>query len=277
MKYFELQITISPFNNEINEILIAHFSEIGLDNFFENNDGFNAYLNEEPDLSLIKPIIEAFSNDNFQIIYKISEIQSKNWNEEWEKNIQPLVIDDKCLIYTSFHSNLPKCEHEILIDPKMSFGTGHHQTTEMMVKYILELDFTNKKVIDAGCGTGILAILASKKGADEVIAFDYDDNCVENSLENVQKNNTHNIQVMKADENSVFENKVDIILANINRNVLINYEKMFSKLLNKNGTLLLSGFYEEDIPVLFQAYSNDFNMISKKTLNNWSSIMLQKN
>lgn len=276
MKYFELELTISPFNNEINEILIAQFSEIGYDNFFENNEGFKAYLNERPDVNLFIPLIKIFNNENCKIDFKINEIESKNWNEEWEKTIQPLVIDGKCLIYTSFHANLPKCEYEILIDPKMSFGTGHHQTTEMMVQYILETDFTNKVVLDAGCGTGILAILASKRGATKVVAFDYDDNCVENCLENVQKNNVNNIHVIKADENSIFKEKIDVILANINRNVLVNYYDMFSGLLNKNGIIVLSGFYTEDVSYLNDIYSKTFKLLSEKENSNWSSLMFQK-
>ncbi|OFX61500.1 MAG: hypothetical protein A2046_06655 [Bacteroidetes bacterium GWA2_30_7] len=276
MKFFEIQVHIFPFENEINEILIAYFSELDFDNFIENDDGFSAYSNIKPDTSLIDSIIDKYAPKNLKIKYQINEIDNKNWNEEWEKNIQPLVINDKCLIYTSFHSNLPKCEYEILIDPKMSFGTGHHQTTEMMVKYILETDFTNKTVLDAGCGTGILAILASKRGASELVAFDYDDICVENSMENVQKNKINNISILKADENHVFDRKFDIILANINRNVLLSYSKMFSDLLNKEGKIVMSGFYEDDIKILNNTYSENFKLISKKSLNNWSSIMLQK-
>ena len=193
--------------------------------------------------------IQILNSEEFEINFTFNEIEQTNWNEEWEKNFNPIVVDDVCSVRAPFHEK-PNTEYDIIIEPKMSFGTGHHETTHMMIQHILKNDFTNKSVLDMGCGTGVLAILAEIKGAKPIDAVDYDNWCYLNSLENVERNNCKNITVIEGDASVLKGKKYDIIIANINRNILLNDMETYVSCLNKGGLLFLSGFYNDDIPVI---------------------------
>ena len=229
------------------DILIAELGEAGFESFVENEGGLSAYIPKTDWNEQILQDVEILSSDEFEISYTIEEIEQTNWNETWEQNFNPIIVDDVCSIRAPFHEK-PNTFYDIVIEPKMSFGTGHHETTKMMVQHILKNDFTNKSVLDMGCGTGILAILAEMKGAKPIDAVDYDNWCYLNSLENVERNECKHITVLEGDATLLNHRTYNIILANINRNILLNDIKIYAGCLNKNGMLFLSGFYKNDIP-----------------------------
>ncbi|MCL4152991.1 UNVERIFIED_CONTAM: hypothetical protein GTU68_028847, partial [Idotea baltica] len=204
--------------------------------------------------------------------YTREEIEQVNWNSEWEKNFTPIEVDELVSIRAPFHPN-PNLKYDIVIEPKMSFGTGHHETTHMMVQHLLKMDLTNKKVLDMGCGTGILAILAEMKGATPLDAIDIDNWCYLNSIENVERNNCKHISVYEGDASLLINKKYDVIIANINRNILLNDIKIYADCLNAGGVLLLSGFYQEDIPII-DAEVSKFNMKLEEFIerNNWVAL-----
>ncbi len=251
MKYILVQFNCNPGNEIITDVLSANLGEIGFESFVETDKGLDAYIpSQYLSIESIDEIISNFLLD-VSIEYSYSEIEDINWNEEWEKNyFQPIVIDNRCCVHSSFHKPDQEYEYEILIDPKMAFGTGHHQTTSLMMKEVLALDLKNKTLLDHGCGTAVLAILASMKGASDIIATDIDKWAYENALENVKLNNAKNIKVLHGDIFILSEEKFDVILANINRNVLLNEISKYSQLLNDGGTLIMSGFYDDDIPAI---------------------------
>ncbi|MFD1614355.1 50S ribosomal protein L11 methyltransferase [Gelatiniphilus marinus] len=231
------------------EILIAELGYAGFESFVENEDGVTAYIQKEEWRSDILEDIQILKSEEFKINYTFEEIEQTNWNEAWEKNFNPIVVDGKCAVRAPFHEKF-NTEYDIVIEPKMSFGTGHHETTHMMIQQILKNDFTNKSVLDMGCGTGVLAILAEIKGAKPIDAVDYDNWCYLNSLENVERNNCKCITVIEGDASVLENKKYDVILANINRNILLQDMQAYATSLNKNGMLFLSGFYTEDIAVI---------------------------
>ena len=190
------------------------------------------------------------SSDEFKIDYTFEDIEQTNWNEEWEKNFNPIVVDDMVSVRAPFHEKRDDVKYDLIIEPKMSFGTGHHETTHMMIQHILQNDFKHKSVLDMGCGTGVLAILAEKVGATKLDAIDIDNWCYLNSLENVERNDCKNISVYEGDVTLLNGKKYDSIIANINRNILLADISEYAKCLNENGSLFLSGFYEQDIPII---------------------------
>ena len=231
------------------EILIAELGYAGFESFVENEDGVTAYIQKEEWNEHILNDIQILNSDEFQISYTFSEIEQVNWNAEWEKNFNPIIVDNQCSVRAPFHDK-PDTKYDIIIEPKMSFGTGHHETTHMMIQHILKNDFTNKSVLDMGCGTGVLAILAELKGAKPIDAIDYDNWCYLNSLENVERNNSKHITVLEGDAGLLKNKKYDIIIANINRNILLQDMKIYAACLNQKGMLFLSGFYADDIPLI---------------------------
>ena len=251
------------------EILIAELGEKGFESFVETDFGVEAYiLKEDWDESLIDDLY-ILQSPEFTIEYEFIEIEQVNWNEEWEKNFEPLLVDGTCSIRAPFHEK-PQADYDIIIEPKMSFGTGHHATTHMMVQYLLEMDLSGKKVLDMGCGTGILAILAEMRGANALEAIDIDNWCYLNTLENVERNNCKAIQVYEGDASLLGGKKYDLIIANINRNILLKDLSVFSKCLNSGGNILLSGFYEDDLKIITQECTkNNLEFISNKTKTNW--------
>ena len=251
------------------EILIAELGYAGFESFVENKEGVTAYIQKEEWNASILDGIYILSSNEFNITYEFNDIVQTNWNEEWEKNFNPIVVDDMVTVRAPFHEKA-NTKYDLIIEPKMSFGTGHHETTHMMIQHILKNDFKNKSVLDMGCGTGVLAILAEKVGAIQLDAIDIDNWCYLNSLENVERNNCTNISVYEGDISLLQNQKYDCIIANINRNILLQDIPTYSKHLNENGTLFLSGFYEDDLELITEACSENDLIFKKKILkNNW--------
>ena len=249
--YLEFQFKIHP-PVPASEILIAELGSLGFESFVENEDGVTAYILKEEFNENMLTEVRILDSDEFKISYSSSEIQQVNWNEEWEKNFQPIVVDDICSVRAPFHPK-PETEFDIIIEPKMSFGTGHHATTHMMIQFILKNEWKGKSVLDMGCGTGVLAILSSQKGANPVEAIDIDNWCYLNSLENIERNNVPEISVKEGGAELLGEKKYDVIIANINRNILLNDMQKYVSVLQPDGDLYLSGFYKEDIPIIQEA------------------------
>ena len=246
--YIGYNFTVKPLQPTV-DILIAELSEVGFESFVETNEGLSAYIQKSDWNAHILKEIQILNSKEFKISYTFEEIAQTNWNETWEKNFNPIIVDDVCSVRAPFHKK-PNTLYDIVIEPKMSFGTGHHETTKMMIQYILKTDFENKSVLDMGCGTGILAILTEMKGAKSIDAIDNDNWCYQNSLENVERNGCKHITVLEGDAGLLKNRTYDIIIANINRNILLNDINIYASCLNKNGILFLSGFYKDDIPTI---------------------------
>ncbi len=278
MRYIEVKITVYP---ETAELLIAELVELGYDSFQETDSGLDAYVDQEVfSEKQLQEIIKKYSSSSENLLpYTFGLLEDKNWNEEWEKNFPPVTVGEDCIIRASFHVLERPYKYDIVINPKMSFGTGHHETTSMMIANQLELNHKGKTVMDAGSGTGILAIMASKLEASLVDAFDVEDWAFENLKENATLNGCSNILIDKGDitKVSLREKEYDIILANINRNVLLGEMPEYSKRLKQGGTLVLSGFYIEDIPML-ESRAGEFGLkkISSKEKNKWASLVFNK-
>jgi ribosomal protein L11 methyltransferase len=254
------------------EILIAELGEKPFESFIETTDGFSAYIQKDLYTKDILNDIYLLHSNEFTISYTIEEIAQVNWNEEWEKNFDPIDVDGKCHVRAPFHPKT-NAEFDIIIEPKMSFGTGHHETTHMMIQHLLETDITNKKTLDMGCGTAILAILAEMKGAKPIDAIDIDNWCYLNSIENAERNNCHEITVYEGDAALLKDKNYDVIIANINRNILLNDMQQYVDSLKKDGILLLSGFYNEDIPFIDASCSEKgLTFVKKFERNNWVSL-----
>ena len=267
--YLEFAFTVSPLEPGT-EILIAELGDAGFESFVETDEGVLAYIQRQDWHVSLLDNIDILESKEFTITYAKRLIAQQNWNEEWEKNFQPIVINEECAVRAPFHDsfNLP---YEIVIEPKMSFGTGHHETTSMMLQWLLEIDCTDKQVLDMGCGTAVLAIMAKMKGASAVLAIDIDEWCVENSLENVRRNDCNTIEVQLGDASILPEDPTfDLIIANINRNILLKDMKTYLMGLKKGATLLLSGFYQEDLPIIADECTNlGLQYVGNKTKNNW--------
>lgn len=278
MDYIELICSISSENvQEINDILIAQLNEIGYESYDESEDGLHAYILEKFfDLEKVKEL-QVNQIPNVSIKYSYSTIKTQNWNQVWEKNFEPIIVEDQCLIRAPFHTNTPKTAYEIIIEPKMSFGTGHHETTYLMLKTMLEMDFNDKNVLDMGCGTGVLAIMACLKGAKEITAIDIDEWAYNNTLENIEKNNCSHIKVIQGDAGLLQNQQFDVIIANINRNILMDDIKHYTKVLKQDGTLLLSGLYQRDLDMIKkEALENNIEYISHYEKHDWVAAKFYK-
>ncbi len=269
--YIEYTFKVSPLQ-PASDIIIAQLGELGFESFVENEDGVQAYI-QKPDWNegMIDDI-QILNSGLFEISYEQKEIPQENWNIDWEKNFEAIVVDDKCTVRAPFHE-IPTTEFDIIIEPKMSFGTGHHETTHMMLQFLMKEDLARKKVLDMGCGTAVLAIMAEKRGAKPIDAIDIDNWCYLNSLENVERNNCKEITVMEGESSLLAGKKYDVIIANINRNILLNDIEVYAKALNSNGVLLLSGFYKEDINVLNDRCKQfTLNFVENIEKNNWVAV-----
>lgn len=271
MNYIGYHFEIEPLQPG-SDILIAELGEEGFESFVETEKGISAFIQKKDWHEDILKNIQILSSGEFQITFAYEEIEQVNWNTEWEKNFEPIRVNDTISVRAPFHekTDLP---YDIVIEPKMSFGTGHHETTHLMIQQLLAVDLKNKTVLDMGSGTGILAIMAELRGAKSVDAIDIDDWCYENALENAARNNCTKIRVFKGDAALLADKNYDVIIANINRNVLINDLPVYYKCLNKGGILLLSGFYREDIPFIKKAATGlglkESDLLEK---NNWISL-----
>lgn len=269
--YIAYHFTVAP--KELGtEILIAELGEKPFESFVETENGCTAYIQKSLCQDNLLEDIYILQSPEFTISYTVEEIEQVNWNEEWEKNFEPIDVDGKCHVRAPFHPKT-NAEFDIVIEPKMSFGTGHHETTHMMIQHLLEMNIENLKTLDMGCGTAILAILAEMKGAKPIDAIDIDNWCYQNSIENAQRNNCQHITVYEGDA-SLLKNKLyHLIIANINRNILLNDIKQYAECLHSNGIILLSGFYEQDIPYLDAACIENGLIFQKKIVrNNWASL-----
>ena len=269
--YIGYHFIISPLELG-SEILIAELGEKAFESFIETETGISAYVQKDLWNENILDDIQILTNPEFTIEYTFEEIEQVNWNEEWEKNFDPIDVDGKCHVRAPFH---PKTEaqYDIVIEPKMSFGTGHHETTHMMIQHLLETEVTNLKTLDMGCGTAILAILAEMKGAHPTDAIDIDNWCYLNSIENVERNNCKAITVYEGEAALLKGKSYDLIIANINRNILLNDMQAYVDSLNKGGILLLSGFYNEDIPFIDASCTEKgLTYVKKFERNNWVSL-----
>ena len=269
--YIGYEFKVEPLQPGV-EILIAELGYAGFESFVETEEGVTAYIQKEEWQENILEDIQILNSDEFKITFEFNEIEQTNWNEEWEKNFNPIVVDNTCAVRAPFHDSF-NTEYDIIIEPKMSFGTGHHETTHMMIQHILKNDFKDKSVLDMGCGTGVLAILTELKGAKSIDAVDYDHWCYLNSLENVERNNCKHITVIEGDA-AVLEGKTyDVIIANINRNILMQDMSTYVACLNKGGMLFLSGFYNDDVPMIQGACEKHVLKFEEKLeRNNWVSL-----
>tara|TARA_R110002020_G_scaffold91560_3_gene222423 strand:- start:31053 stop:31889 length:837 start_codon:yes stop_codon:yes gene_type:complete len=269
--YMEYTFKVVPVQ-PATDILIAQLGEVGFESFVETEEGALAYIQKEDWSDDILSTVGILSNPKFDIDYEYVEIEQENWNATWEQNFNPILVGDLCAVRAPFHER-SEARYDIVIEPKMSFGTGHHETTHMMLQHILDHDFQGKTVLDMGSGTGVLAILASKKGAAKLDAVDYDNWCYLNAMENVERNNCDNVTVYEGDAALLKGKKYDIILANINRNILLEDLPVYVGSLNDNGILFLSGFYKEDI-VAISSKCNELDLKFEKNLekNNWVAV-----
>ncbi len=267
--YIEYTFKVEPVQ-PATEILIAELGYAGFESFVETEDGVQAYIQQTDWNKDILDDINILQSPAFQITFQQKEIEQVNWNAEWEKNFKPIVVAETCAVRAPFHEpyNVP---YEIVIEPKMSFGTGHHETTFMMLQHMLETDCKDKKVLDMGCGTAVLAILAGMRGATEIDAIDIDTWCVENSEENALRNDQGSINVMLGGAEVIPNDAAyDMIIANINRNILLQDMATYVNNLTKGGVLFLSGFYKEDLPIITESCNNlGLKFVQNKEKNNW--------
>lgn len=276
MKYFEFSFQTHPCTETVNDVLAAVLGEAGFESFVESKGGLTAYIQQSLcDETVIKNAIDEFPIPDTEITYTYIEAEDKDWNEEWEKNFfQPIVIDNRCVIHSTFHKDYPKAEYDIVINPQMAFGTGHHETTSSILGELLEADLKGKSVLDMGCGTSILAILASMRGAEKVTAIDIDDWCVNNSRDNIALNGISNITVALGDASLLEGHEpFDVIIANINRNILLQDMPAYAACMKKGSELYISGFYTEDIPVLREkAESLGMEYVHHREKHNWAAV-----
>lgn len=279
--YIKTDFIITPYSEAVADVLAAELANIGYESFETTDNGLSAYAPQGlyDEASLINAV-ENFPLENFRIEYQSQCIEGEDWNMEWEKNyFKPIVVDDQCVIHSTFHTDIPKARYSIVIDPKMAFGTGYHQTTCHMIRAILSCEFNGCRVLDMGCGTALLAILARKHGAGNVTAIDIDEFAYENAKENILLNATPDIDVRLGGVDALRENDTfDYIFANINRNILLADIRHYAQCMQPGATLFVSGFYTEDIPALTkEAEQCGLRYESSAEDSNWAMIHFIKN
>jgi len=264
MNYIELTVQVEP-REQGSDVLIAQFAELGFESFVETESGFKAYIQEIDYNQQQLNIALSYYTDFFKFNYSQALIQQQNWNKEWENNFQPIEVKGKCYIRAPFHESKKGFLFDVIIEPKMSFGTGHHSTTQLMIEKLMSLDINNKSLLDMGCGTGVLAIVASMMGANPITAIDIDEWSYENTIENCSRNNINNISVHKGNAQILAGQVFHSILANINKNVLLADMHVYTSALENSGNLIVSGFFETDIDELLKK-SKDLGLKLKDTM-----------
>ncbi|WOI23152.1 50S ribosomal protein L11 methyltransferase [Nonlabens ulvanivorans] len=274
--YIEYQFTITPLQ-PWNDVLIAQLGEAGFESFVETETGVTAYVLKSLDNDSILTDVEVLSNELVDIAFAKAEIEPTNWNAEWEKNFNPITVDNRCEVRAPFHE-ATGVEYDIVIEPKMSFGTGHHQTTHMMIQHLLNENLTGLRVLDMGSGTGVLGILAQMRGAIDVDAIDIDTWCYENAIENVERNKADKVKVILGGAEQLEGKMYDFIIANINRNILLQDIPVYGESLKSGGTILFSGFYTEDLELIKEACNKvGIQYDSHMVRDNWVGLKMIKN
>lgn len=276
MKYFEFTFTAIPCTEAVSDVLAANLGEAGFESFVESEKGLLAYIQQSLfQKTMLEHVITEFPIQDVKITYTYTEAEDRDWNEEWEKNyFQPIVISNRCVVHSSFHPDVPKAEYDIVINPQMAFGTGHHETTSLIVEALLDAELKDKSLLDMGCGTSILAILARMRGAYPCVAIDIDEWCVRNSIENIELNCVDGITVLQGDA-SILTDKgsFDVVIANINRNILLNDLKYYVTCMHQGSELFMSGFYIDDIPLIREeAEKNGLAFVGFQEKNNWAMV-----
>lgn len=269
MEYIQVSFNLGQIEEYQQDILIAELGEMGFDSFVDSATGFDAFIiADQFDEQQLKVIV---AEQDFVCKYEVQKVAPQNWNEEWEKNFSPLIINEDCYVRATFHESQPQYQYEIVIDPKMAFGTGHHQTTTMMMQYILETDFRDAMVLDMGAGTAILGILAAKRGAKKIVAIDYDEVCYQSAIENAKLNKIDNLISLHGSKEAIPQQTFDIILANINRNILLDQIESYAEVLKKDGLIFFSGFYDTPDLDIIKSHCEQFglNYLSHKKIDNW--------
>ncbi|MDR0988618.1 MAG: 50S ribosomal protein L11 methyltransferase [Prevotellaceae bacterium] len=282
MKYVEYTFQTSPCNQTVHDVLAALLADIGFESFVEQEEpaGLLAYA---PCGSFtgqqLDELVATFPLDDTSITYRAVEIADCNWNQAWEQHFfQPLVVDDRCVVHSTFHTSYPPARYELIINPQMAFGTGHHETTRLILTELLDADVEGKNVLDMGCGTAILAILARLRGAAHCLAVDIDEWCVRNAAENIRLNKLEGITVMQGDASLLpAEARFEVVLANINRNVLLADMAHYARVMRAGAELYLSGFYREDVPLLqAEAERCGLQWEQVREQNRWSAAKCRK-
>ncbi len=276
MDYIEITAVIKPLVLG-REVLVAQFSEIGFESFVETEKGLKAYIQKEEYKEGAMNTVAILKNKEFTIEIETKFIADQNWNKTWEENFEPIDVLGKCFIRAPFHLKKDAVEYDIVIDPKMSFGTGHHSTTYLMIKKMLDIDLSGKRVLDMGCGTAVLAILAKLKNAGYTEAIDIDEWAYNNSIENIRNNNCDDIVVKKGGAELLGNKEFDLVLANINRNILLADMVSYSKSMALKGNILLSGFFSSDVDLIIdEAKKNGLSLVDSEHKNDWTLLHLIK-
>lgn len=277
--YISLRIDITPCSTEATDLLAAFLADAGYESFVPDEQGLTAYIAAGAfDRGAVDEIIETFPMD---IQTRVSEefVKGRDWNEEWEKNyFRPIVVGGQCVIHSTFHTDVPKADYDIVIDPKMAFGTGHHSTTSLILEYLLSMSIKGKSVIDMGTGTGILAILCLKRGASPVTGIEIDPGAFQNAVENTKLNSAEAVTMILGDATALEKTEpADILIANINRNIILADIEDYAASLKAGGTMILSGFYEKDVPLLLEsAEPLGLYEAGRKVRQEWCALMLRK-
>ena len=280
MKYIEVEFSFPSSEGFVKDVLSAQLADIGFESFTESEQTLLGYIPQKLfSEDTINNLLREFEFAQ-NIAFSCTEMEDKDWNEEWEKNFfQPIVIGNRCVIHSTFHKDIPQMEYDILINPQMSFGTGHHETTNLIVSRLLETELEGKSVLDMGCGTSILAILAAKRGASPITAIDIDDWCVSNSADNIRLNNIDCINVRLGDADVLRTERpaFDLIIANLNRNILTTDMDAYALCMNPGSRIFLSGFYVDDIPVIQQSLmANGLSFVEHHENNRWAMVVAEK-
>ena len=277
MTYIEVVFSLTSNQDYHQDLLINALAEAGFDTFEETESGFNAYIRSDDfDEETLKEAVDSLGPE-VSVSYQVKEIRQENWNQVWESNFSPISIGGKVYVRATFHDPKPECPYEIVIDPKMAFGTGHHQTTAAVMELMLSEDFEGKTVLDMGCGTGILAILANKLGAGDVVAIDNDEVCYNSTIENSALNTAEVVEAIWGSDESIPEKVFDIVLANINRNILLQQIQAYARVLSDSGSLIISGFFTQDFEML-SSEAEKYNLIftESKIIDNWVAAKFEK-